>query len=213
MAEAEFNQREGLKMFKEIQCKQNSDEWFAARLGLFTASSFDKILTTTGRPSTSQKVLINKKVAELVIGKPEETYQNEAMQRGQEIEPEALEFVNFTLEKNFKPCGFLDSEKGWGCSPDALNSEQGLEIKCPLAHTQIECLANNKLPSKYFAQVQGSMFVTGFKSWIFCSYHPELPSLILKIERDDEFISKLQKELLKMVTERDNKLKIIKEMI
>ena len=40
---------------KEIQVEQGSNEWIAARLGLPTASNFDKIITPGGKLSTSSR--------------------------------------------------------------------------------------------------------------------------------------------------------------
>ena len=33
-----------------VPCKQHSEEWFAARLGCVTGSSFDDVVTAQGRP-------------------------------------------------------------------------------------------------------------------------------------------------------------------
>ena len=44
-------------------------------------------------------------------------------------------------------------------------------------------------------QVHGGMAVTGLPFWYFMSYYPGLPPFIVKVERDDAFISKLKTEL------------------
>jgi hypothetical protein len=186
-------------MYRIIECEQGSDEWFQARLGKLTASVFDKITTKTGKLSASSEELINRAVAEILLGEPDETFQSDAMLRGKELESEALEFFNFAYDHNFEPCGFLESIKGgFGCSPDALDLENeiGLELKCPLPHNHLSYLSSGKLPQKYFQQVQGSMLVTGFKKWIFGSYHPEIRGLHVVVERDEKFISQLEENLI-----------------
>lgn len=199
-------------IYKEIICDQGTDEWFAARLGKWTASNFSKIVTTTGKPSTQAKTQNSILVSENILGeKQENNFTSEAMDRGNELEAEALNFINFTQGFNFRSCGFLDSEKGFGCSPDAIDEEKkiGLEIKCPLPHTHLQYLLNNKIPSTYIAQVQGSMLVSGFDKWIFCSYHPTLKSLVLVIERDEIFLGALKVGLEKncgIITEQVAKL-------
>lgn len=203
-------------MFKEIKCEQGSNEWFEARLGKITASVFDKVLTKTGKLSSSHKDLINMAVAELIIGEKQETFQSDAMKRGNELEDEALRFFNFTHDYKFEKCGFLLSDMGgFGCSPDGIDWENkiGLELKCPLAHNHIAYLSENKLPQKYMQQVQGSLMVTGFDKWIFGSYHPQIQGLHVVVERDEEYIAKLRDSVLKcteMVKEAYERLKVLK---
>ena len=73
--------------------------------------------------------------------------------------------------------------------------DTGLEIKCPKDHTHVGYLRSQKIPTKYIPQVQGSMLVTGFKSWYFMSYYPAMPPLIIEVKRDDEYIAKLKDAL------------------
>ncbi len=119
------------------------------------------------------------------------------MERGKELEDDALGFVNIVTGMSFKKVGFLDSELGFGCSPDGLDKTCGLELKVPLAKTHVGYLREGVLPTKYFCQVQGSMLVTGFSHWYFCSYHPTIESPVLRIERDETYIKALELELLK----------------
>jgi len=180
-----------------INCEQGTPEWFEHRLGLITASNFSKVTTTQGKKSASQKDVINTAIAELILGRAEETFKSEAMMRGNELEDEALDFFNFTHGFNFAKVGFLKCD-GYGASPDSIDLERkiGLEIKCPLAKTHVSYLRSQKLPTVYFQQVQGSLMVSGFDSWYFGSYHPEMPPLFLKIDRDEEFIEKLRSDVL-----------------
>lgn len=185
-------------MFKIIDVEQGTDEWFTARLGLFTASNFSKVLSPTGKVSTQVKDLINNLVAEKLTGEREETFKSSAMQRGNDLEAEALEFVNFSQGHSFKPVGFCDSEQGYGCSPDALDQDKkiGLELKCPLAKTHVKYLRSGKLPNEYFSQVQGSMMVTGYKQWVFASYHPLMKPFIIVVERNEDYINTLREMLI-----------------
>ena len=171
-----------MKIFKGLE--QGSDEWFNARCGLITASTFDKILTPTGKLSAQSTELVSKKVAEVLTGKMEDSFSGSAMERGVELESEALEFVKMVTDIDFSTVGFIDSEFGYGCSPDAMCEDKkiGLEIKCPLAHTQVKYLRDGIMPKKYIPQVQGSMLVTGFDEWYFVSYHPEIKSLTIKVK-------------------------------
>ena len=57
-----------------------------------------------------------------------------------------------------------------------------------------------KIPNEYIPQVQGGMFVTGAKWWDFGSFDPRLPDpvklIVVRIERDNEYIVKLEKEII-----------------
>lgn len=203
-------------MYKIIECDQRSPEWFSARAGLATGSVFDKFITAAkGERSSSADEMINRLVAEKITGVPDETFQSEAMLRGKELEDEALKFLEFTHGLNFKSVGFLDSGKGYGCSPDGLDEAQrvGLELKCPSAHTHIEYISNGYLPKKYRAQVQGAMLVTGFDRWVFMSYHPEIRPLVIMVERDEKFIKSLESILLECCEEIQKKYKIVTDYI
>lgn len=191
-------------MFQKIHCSQGSNEWLTARLGLFTASEFDKILTPKKlQLSSTWKKEVNKKIAQRIIGREEEEFQGLAMLRGQSMEFEALEFFNFSFGYDFQKVGFFHAvnEKneslGYGCSPDGVDEikRMGLELKCPLAHTHIGYLTENKLPEEYLMQVQGSMLVTGYDKWVFGSYHPDFPCLRIEVLRDEELISNLKQAL------------------
>jgi len=43
--------------------------------------------------------------------------------------------------------------------------------------------------------VQGSMLVTGYKSWTFLSYHPRFPQLVVDVRRDERIIDALREGL------------------
>lgn len=181
-------------MYQIIECDQRSEEWFQARLGKWTASFFNKAITTTGKRSASADDVNNRLVAELIVGRPDETFQSDAMIRGADLEDEALNFINFTHGFNFKRVGFMDSGLGYGCSADGDDQENdiGLEMKIPSLHTHLEYLAGGVLPKDYKAQVQGAMMVTGRKRWVFMSYHPEIKPFVIIVDRDEAFIDAMR---------------------
>lgn len=204
-------------MYKISEFPQRSPEWYLDRLGKWTMSFADKAITSTGKRSTQTDDVINRLVAEKILGKPDETFQSEAMLRGAELEEEALEFINFAHRHNFKQVGFIDSGLGYGCSVDGIDLDQeiGLEMKVPSPHTHLEYLAGKELPKKYKAQVQGAMMITGFKKWVFMSYHPEIKPFVIVVERDEEFIQALKKIIedccLEVQTKYDELTKILND--
>ena len=183
---------------KIITCEQRSDEWFAARLGVPTASSFDRIVTMKGEVSKQAQKYMFKLAGEKVSGKAEETYQNAAMQRGVELEDEARKLYEMITDTQVEQVGLClaDGPHTYGCSPDGLvGKDGGMEIKCPTISTHVEYLLGNILPSEYFQQVQGSLLVTGRKWWDFMSYYPGLKPLIIRVTPDKVFHKALKAEL------------------
>ena len=49
--------------------EQGTEEWLAARLGRPSASNFGKLITVSGKPSTSAVGYINQLIAERFVGK------------------------------------------------------------------------------------------------------------------------------------------------
>jgi len=186
-------------MFKIIELEQNTPEWMDARHGIITGSEFSKVTTgKTLKRSTSHVALVNSKVAERLSGKTEEGYYNQAMQNGHDREDDALDMVNFTYGYNFEKVGFIKSlEMEVGCSLDAIDQENKmiLEIKSPAASTHIGYLRDKKVPPVYHAQVQGNLMVTGYNKAIFVSYHPDLPLLVVEVQRDEAYIAALKTDL------------------
>lgn len=195
--------------------EQGSEEWLAARLGKPSASNFAKLITSSGKPSTSANSYINQLISERLISSPQEIYQNEHMIRGNELEPDARETYEFITDHKVEQVGFiLSDDKYYGCSPDGLIADSGgLEIKCPAPNNHVAYLRANKIPSKYWQQVQGCLWITGRDWWDFMSYHPEMPHLITRVERDEEFIKKLAAEVHSAVQTINRELEKINERL
>lgn len=184
-----------------INCEQGSPEWFAARLGIPTASGFDKIITPTGRPSTQAEGYMNRLLAEWLMGKPVDIEKSEWMERGTEMEVEARKLYEFQTDTTVETVGLIyqNERKLVACSPDGLVGDGGLEIKCPAPWTHVEYLLNNDIPTKYIPQVQGNIWITGRKWWDFQSYHPDMDPVIVRVRRDETFIKALESELSKFI--------------
>lgn len=180
---------------KIIDCIQGTPEWFAAKCGVPSASNFDKLLTTIGKPSKQRTKYLYRLAGETITGIAEESYQNAAMLRGSEMEAEARQLYQLISGKEVKEVGFCLSN-GYGASPDGLVGEKGLlEIKCPTMAVHIGYLIDGFMPVEYFQQVQGQLLVTG-REWVdFMSYSPGLNPLIIRVTRDETFLKALRIEL------------------
>lgn len=192
---------------KIIECQQGTEEWFQARLGVPSASNFSKLVMMNGKPSTQTDGYINALVAERLTGQSTFVQTTDAMQRGTDLEPYARDkYQDITLNLVTQVGFCIHDEITAGASPDGLvEDDGGLEIKCPMPHTHVEYLREGKLPSKYFQQVQGCLWITGRSWWDFMSYHPQMKPLIVRVERDEEFIESLEENVRKAV-ERINYL-------
>lgn len=189
-----------------VECEQRSEEWNSCRLGIPTASNFDAIVTSKGEPSKQVDKYLAKLATERITGNRVKGFESEDMLRGAEIEADALSFYEFSQGVEIRKIGFAfkDDNKRFGASPDGLVGEDGsLELKCPLAHTHVEYLIDNKLPTAYIVQVQGQLFVTGRKWVDFMSFYPGLRPLIIRVYRDEVLISKLEMALVKFCQDLD----------
>jgi len=180
---------------KIIDCLQNSEAWYAAKCGIPSSSEFDKLVTTSGKPSKQREKYMFRLAGERLLGHSEEFYQNAAMLRGKEVEAEARQYYEFITGQEVKQVGFCLAD-GYGASPDGLIGDDGLlEIKCPILSTHIYYLIKNELPSDYIQQVEGQLLVTGRKWVDFLSYYPGLKPLLIRVKRDEDFIKALKIEL------------------
>jgi predicted phage-related endonuclease len=181
-----------------IDCVQGETSWYLARLGIPTSSCFDKIITTTGKRSASREKYMYQLSAERIAGRTEETYQSAAMLKGVETESEARQLYEVISGKSIVQVGFCVTEGDFivGASPDGLIDDDGLlEIKCPKPETHVSYLMENKLPTEYFLQVNGQLFVTGRAYVDFCSYYPGIKPFIIRVEPNKQFQSILAVEL------------------
>jgi hypothetical protein len=171
-------------------------------LGKPSASCFSRLITNSGKPSSSADGYINELIAERLTGRSKPFFTTPWMERGSELEPDAREAYEFISGNDTLEVGFIaDPTFSYGCSPDALiGSEGGLEIKCPAPDTHVGYMRDNQAGvNKYWQQIQGCMWVTGRQWWDFFAYHPEMPHVLVRVERDDEYIAKLAEEVTKAV--------------
>ncbi|MCJ2530718.1 MAG: YqaJ viral recombinase family protein [Candidatus Thermoplasmatota archaeon] len=176
---------------------QGSEQWKEARLGIPTASRFGSILTPkTMRPSSQADGYIAELVAEWILGQPLDGYQTEWMERGSVLEQSAVKYYEVQRDVDTEVAGFcLRDDRRVGCSPDRLvGKEGGLEIKAPSAKKHMAYLLGSET-LEHRAQVQGNLWICKCKWWDVMSYNPEIPALIIRYERDEEFIAKLSEAM------------------
>lgn len=176
-----------------VNCEQGSDEWKMARLGIPTASQFDKLITPkTMKPSESRVPYAHRLIAERILKRPQDDKAAGYAQRGKEEEDSARTYYEFVKGVTVDRVGFImrDDRKS-GASPDGLVLERGLlELKVPSAPVHIGYLLDTE-GIGYRCQVQGQLWVAE-RDWVdTVSYHPDLPDVVRRAGRDEVFISAL----------------------
>lgn len=211
------------------EADQGSAEWFTLRMGIPTASEFHRIIQPGGEPRFKKNGEPYKTSAgELSEGRWAYAYELaierllkeskmtidglQWVERGKMLEADAVELYEAIYGPTAK-CGFLMPDtKIWGCSPDRLLCDDvgGLEIKCPSGPKHLAYFIDGP-GTNYKCQVQGSLLISGFDHWDFLSYHPQLPEVLIRFERDQPFIDKMEAGLRQFLTEIDEVCAKVKE--
>lgn len=189
-------------IFHDVE--QSSAKWAELRLGIATASCFNKIITPkTGKLSSQADAYANQLIAEIVTGEVQEKFAPTYwMERGSLLEEDARKLYEFETGYNVKNGGFATNDLGTaGASPDVRVFDKdgkligGAEIKCPAPWTQVENLLRDEIDSDYIPQVQGQILIYGFEFVDWFSYHPQMPPALIRTYRDDAYCEKLDAAL------------------
>lgn len=156
-----------------IDCEQRSPEWYAARLGIVTASVVGRLITpSTIRPASNpaSRALTVQLAAERITGWADETYTSPDMWRGIVDEPIARALYGETYAPVTKVGFMVRDDWGYriGCSPDGLVGDDGMiEVKSRRPKEHLATILADAVPAENMAQIQCGLLVTGRK-W--CDY-------------------------------------------
>lgn len=182
-------------MIQIINCEQGTPEWFAARLGIPTASMFATVMASGkgGGESKTRAKYMRQLCGEIVTGKPMEGFTNAHMERGHVMEPDARDLYSFATDTAPEQVGFVRNGNK-GCSPDSMIGANGmLEIKSKLPDLLIECLERDDFPPEHKSQCQGALWVAE-REWIdIVVYWPDMPVFIKRAHRDETYIATMAK--------------------
>ena len=168
---------------------QGTDEWFAARRGLVTASVISKLLTATlkvANNDTSRGLALTL-TAERITGNIDPSFLSADMWRGVEDEPIARDLY----AERYAPVeqlGFIVRDFGdyrIGYSPDGLVGDDGLiECKSRLQKIHLQTILNDRVPDENMAQLQCGLLVSG-RAWIdYVSYCGGMPLWVKRVTPD-----------------------------
>ena len=196
--------------------EQGSQEWLALRAGKVTASKAADVMSSI--TTAGYRNYLADLVVERLTGNKTESFTNAAMQWGVDQEPLARAEYEVKTGNFVDQIAFVDHPTivNFGCSPDGLVGDDGLiEIKCPNTATHIDYVMQDKVPTKYIPQIQCQLAVTGRKWCDFVSFDPRLPDglqiLIVRLERDDKYIEKLEARVVKFLDEVNSAVNGLKE--
>lgn len=209
---------------KYIKCEQGQPEWYQARCGKITASTFADAISVLSRASGAKvkgdpteasdrcacEVAIER-VSEMPWGEPIKPW---VLQRGHDLEPlarSAYERYTGTVVEEAGVC--LTDDAIFGYSTDGLVNPRGpvtggvligcdglLEIKCPVDAKKVMTIWTTGDISEYFEQTQGGMWITGAQWCDLVMFVPELAGVgralyIQRIQRDELFIRDMVEKL------------------
>ena len=191
--------------------EQGSDAWRELRLGIPTASSFDRILTEVKGEMAAGRWKYAYELACERLLREDTSLPLDGLhwiERGKLLEGDAVQHYEAVAGRTTDRIGLIMSDDGsMACSPDRIHTDKlvGLEIKCPMAATHAQYMREG--PGKaYRWQVFGSMLISQFEGWDFVSYHPNLREVIVRYGRTTEEqrdIDKLEKALTQFKEEVD----------
>ena len=168
---------------REHHVAQRSPEWFALRCGRVSGSQAQHLLTAVkGKlESAGRRDLRMLLAQERLSGLPDDgpTFINSDMQRGIDMEPEALVALEMSgvLPGAIRPVGYLThDELQAGYSPDGVAGpgfDTLVEVKCPRMATHLAMFdLPGSVPAKYLGQLTHALWLTGAESIHFGSYCP-----------------------------------------
>lgn len=156
-----------------LNIEQKSIEWFEVKHGKIGGTRAKELFVDS-------KTLFYKMLAEHV--EPfdedlEESFVSDAMERGNELEPQARLELGKYLNLQFLECGWIQSDNELlGISPDGITSGFKIqcEIKCPQAVAHLKMCLENEVQKDYLGQIIHAFTVNDkLEKLFFCSYRPE----------------------------------------
>jgi hypothetical protein len=203
-----------------VDHEQGSEGWFEARRGLVTASHFATVMADgrDGGPSLTRTDYLYRLAGEIVTGRvAEETFKSRAMERGKEMEPEAIADYERRKGVEVRRVGLginFSGLKRCGASPDGLvGFDGGVETKTMRPDLMIPLLLRgSRMPPEHRAQVHGNMMVWEKDWWDLKIFYPGMPDFTVRVGRDEAYIQELSNQIEKFNWELKNLVKQLRNM-
>jgi YqaJ-like viral recombinase domain len=184
--------------------KQNSAEWFRARLAIPTASEFHRIITPTGKKSSQAGAYMFKLLYEYVTNLPcqseEDSYQSRWMEDGHQYEETVAKSFELMTGHQIEKIGGISNCEGlvWASPDRIIKNVACVELKAPAPWTQLGYLIQkDSLIEDYRPQLQGQLFVSELDRQFITSdnHRIKCPPVLMEVTRDEAYLAKLQEYL------------------
>ena len=199
-----------------VDCEQGAEEWHINRIMIPTASKFKLVMPKSKKFTDGTYTYMNEVAAEIMTGQAAEEAHSKSLSWGKKYEDDAANTYAALRNVDVISTGIcIDDDLRAGASNDGLVSDDGMiEIKCPyVSGKHAATLFAGKMPDEHIPQVQGNMMINGRKWCDFISYDPRVKGknkiAIIRVERDEEYISELRSFIIKFNAELDEKLALI----
>jgi putative phage-type endonuclease len=193
--------------------EQRSEEWYERRCGKITASRVaDLMARTKSGYSTSRQNYIAQCAIERLTGKCVESFKNKYMERGIELEPEAIGAYEADRMVSVEPAEFKvhPTMCFLGASPDGRVCDGLVEVKCRNATAHFDYLRKKKIERATIIQMHVQMMCYEVSWCDFVAYHPDFPEhlrlWVQRVELDKNLVDEIttevvsaEKEILKMM--------------
>ncbi len=216
--------------FNPATIDQTSEQWHLLRLGVFTASKAECLVSkkrgskgsdygvdfiaATSKDSKRNTYMLEL-VSEIATARLPEDISAKPLQWGRDNEAaarEAYEAATFTTFTEI-PFIYKDQHMRAGISPDGLNDDNvgGLELKCPWSSKVfVDFLANAEIKPEYRHQCMFSMWVTGRQYWDFANFDPRMVNTkklhYVRIDRCPEAMAVFDEAFASFVIDMDEML-------
>lgn len=179
-----------------VSC-DNDNKFDPKRVGIITASNLHKIITITEDKITkTAETYLKTIVAQTMLVEDKDIVKYQCwdkgkslpMKRGNDMEPEAIEYIGKNLIPDHKIEVDIDRniikkpELQFGATPDGNILKDGelqglLEVKCPDSITLHIDRMISGVPKEYYWQCIGQLIVEELANYVlFVSYHPHIKS-------------------------------------
>lgn len=183
-----------MKPFVIVTDDQRSPEWHAARVAMLTGTDAKSMLATIkSGEAAARRDLRTAIVVERLTGQSQEDgFVSKDMERGTQLEPDAIAAYELARDVLVQPVGFIrHPELPAGCSLDGqVDDFTGIvEVKCPKSATHVGYWRAGKVPSDYLPQITHNLWISGAAWCDFISYDPRLPEplrlFVRRVRRED----------------------------
>lgn len=204
----------------------SKEDWAGFRRGLFTASEVHRLLAEpklkvdkeAGNLSEGAKTYVRERVA-ILLAPEEPQHYNSNMERGNEIEPQAVLAYAEKTGKSVNDDDFIYTSVGGfvffsdeyyncGGTPDIIIGSTICEIKCPLSKTHLEYMMITNAEElkaavpQYYSQMQMNMWLCEAESGVFISFDDRFYDNThhlhtVEVPRDEAHIELIKAKLFK----------------